>query len=431
MKKIGVVSLGCAKNLVDSEALLGMFPKERYEITNDPKEADLILVNTCGFIESAKAESIETILEMTRYKKAKMVVLGCFVERNLEELRNAIPEVALWVPLRDYPSLHMKLSALLGEEPLSPFDLSRRVLSTSPFTSYLKISEGCDNMCAFCAIPKIRGRMVSRPLKDILSDAKELLKKGVKEICLVSQDPMHYGLDFENKKPNMLDLLKELDALSFQSIRLLYLYPEEITDEELLFIRDSKHIEPYFDIPIQSASDEVLKKMNRHGDVSEMRELFKKIDALFPKKALRTTLIAGFPGESVEDHKKTLEFLKEVRFDHLGVFTYSREEGTAAYSRPSQVPEKEKQRRKDEIMRLAKSTSYERNKEHVGEVMDGFVTHFDPKEKLYLLRSYWNAPDDIDGRIFFRGLKEHKVGERVKVKIERAFVYDLMGEEVL
>lgn len=427
MKKIGLVSLGCAKNLVDSEAILAMFPKDRFLLTTDPSDADLIIVNTCGFIESAKRESIETILEMSSYHKAKIVAVGCFVERNLEELKKSLPEVDLWVPLKDYPKLHLLVSSLLNEEGLLPFEMSNRILSGQPWSSYLKISEGCDNMCAFCAIPYIRGRMVSRPLEEILREAKALLSKGVKEISLVSQDPMHYGMDFPSKSPNMLSLLKELDALPFESIRLLYLYPEEITDDVLLFIKESKHIEPYFDIPIQSASPNVLKKMNRHGSVEEMRLLFQKIDRMFPKKALRTTLIAGFPGETEKDHKETLAFLSEVRFDHLGCFSYSREEGTAAYSRKGQVPSKTKERRRGEIMALSKGISYERNKSHIGEKMEGFVVGYDPKQQLYTLRSYWNAPDDIDGRIFFKSQKSLQNGERAKVLIEAAFVYDLMG----
>ena len=430
MKKIGIVSLGCAKNLVDSEAILGMFPKDRFEITNAPSEADLIIINTCGFIESAKRESIETILEMASFNNAKVMAVGCFVERNLEELKASLPEVDAWVTLKEYPYLHQIIGSLLGEEGLSPFDLSKRVISTAPWSSYLKISEGCDNMCAFCAIPYLRGRMVSRPLEEVLVDAKEMLDKGVKEISIISQDPMHYGYDFPSKRPNMLDLLKALDPMGFLSIRLLYLYPEEITDEELLFIKDSQTIEPYFDIPIQSASDHVQKRMNRHGDKKTMVELFKKIEEMFPKKALRTTLIAGFPEESKQDHEETLAFLKEIRFDHVGVFTYSREEGTAAYSRPKQVAAKEKERRRDEIMNLAKKISYERNKERIGETMEGFVLSYDPKKDMCSLRSYWNAPDDIDGKIYFKPLRPHRSGDRVKVLIERAFVYDLMGKEI-
>ena len=426
MKTIGIVSLGCAKNLVDSEAILGMFPEDRFAVSQDPSKADVIIINTCGFIESAKRESIETILEMASYK-AKIVAVGCFVERNLKELKEEIPEVDLWVPLKDYPRLHILIEELLGEKGLSPYDLSKRVISTSPWSSYLKISEGCDNMCAFCAIPYIRGRMVSRPLDEIMSEAKSLHEKGVKEISLVSQDPMHYGLDFPKKKPGMLELLKELDQVGFESIRLLYLYPEEITDEELLFIKNSRSIEPYFDIPIQSASDKVLKLMNRHGTVEEMRLLFKKIDSMFPKKALRTTLITGFPGETKSDHIKTMKFVKEIGFDHLGVFAYSREEGTAAYNRPNQVSFETKEKRRAEIMSLAKTISYEKNKARIGETMEGFVVAYDPKQKLYSLRSYWNAPDDIDGKIYFKSERPLKNGERVKVKIERAFVYDLMG----
>lgn len=430
--RVGIVSLGCAKNLVDSEAILGMFSRDDYEITSDPSKSDLIIINTCGFIESAKRESIETIIEMSRYKKAKIVVTGCFVTRNLEELKASLPEVALWVPIKDYPLLHEEIKSLLKNEgKISPFDLSRRTLSGLPWSAYLKISDGCDNHCAFCAIPLIKGAMTSRKMEDILLEAKELLKKGVKEISLVSQDPLHYGFDFPSHTPNMLTLLKALDELPFESIRLLYLYPEEISDDILYFIRDSKHIEPYFDIPIQTASDPLLKKMNRHGNVEEMKELFRKINDIFPKKALRTTLIAGFPEENEKMHKETLSFLKEFPFDHLGVFIYSKEEGTAAFYRQKQVPFKTKDRRRKEIMELARTESYRLNKERIGEIMEGFVLSYNAKDNLYTLRSYWNAPDDIDGKIYFRSNKTHQSGERVKVKITSAFIYDLMGEEVL
>lgn len=428
--RIGMVSLGCAKNLVDSEAMLSMFPKDRFEFTKDPASADLIIVNTCGFIESAKKESIETLLRMASYRKAKLVAVGCFVSRNLEELKASLPEIDLWVPLEEYSSLHLKIAELLGEkEPLLPFDQSRRILSGASWSAYLKISEGCDNMCSFCAIPLIKGRLHSRPMEELLKEARSLLEKGVKELTLISQDPMHYGDDFPNKRPNMLDLLKALDPMGFHSIRLLYLYPEEITDETLLFIKNSKSILPYFDIPIQSASPSVLKRMNRHGSLEEMKELFQKIDRLFPIKALRTTLIAGFPGETKANHLETLSFLEEFPFDHLGVFTYSKEEGTMAYRLKGQVPSKEKERRKAEIMDLARKESYRLNKARIGERMRGYVIGKGEKEGTYLLRSYWNAPDDIDGTITFEAKVPHESGEIVEVEITNAFVHDLYGVE--
>lgn len=427
MKKVCLVSLGCAKNLVDSEMILAMFPLTSYTLSASPKDADLIIVNTCGFIEDAKKEAIDTILEMAKYD-AKLVAVGCFVERNLDELKEAIPEVSLWVPLKEYSSLHAKIGELIGENDLLPISPLRRVISTSSYSAYLRISDGCDNMCAFCAIPYIRGRMKSRPLEEIVQEAKNLREDGIKEISLVSQDPMHYGKDFPNHQPDMLALMKELDSLGFYSIRLLYLYPEEVTDEELDFIASSKSIAPYFDVPIQSASDHVLKEMNRHGTVEDMRILFKKIRERMPKAILRTTLIAGFPNESEEDHQETLSFIKEVRFDHLGVFTYSREEGTAAYKRKNQVPENVKKERYNELMETQREISFSMNKEHIGEVMEGIVIGYDPMKKMYSLRSYWNAPDGIDGNIYFKSEKKLTEGEVTHVKILKAGVYDLLGE---
>lgn len=257
-----------------------------------------------------------------------------------------------------------------------------------------------------------------------------LKKDGIKEISLVSQDPMHYGKDFPSNKPNMLDLMKELDSLGFYSIRLLYLYPEEVSDEELDFIAHSKTIAPYFDVPIQCASDHVLKAMNRHGNVEDMRLLFKKIKTLMPKAVLRTTLITGFPGETKKDHEETLNFIKEIRFDHLGVFTYSREEGTAAYNRKGQVRESTKKKRFNELMEEQRQITFSLNKEKVGEVMEGLVIGYDEMKKMYSLRSYWNAPDGIDGNIFFKSETKLNEGDIVKVKILKAGVYDLLGEFV-
>lgn len=427
MKKICLVSLGCAKNLVDSEMILAMFPLDHYELSADPAGASLIIVNTCGFIEDAKKEAIDTILQMADYD-AKLVAVGCFVQRNLKELEKAIPEVDLWVPIDHYDTLHQKIGELLGENDLLPISPLRRIISTSSYSAYLRISDGCDNMCAFCAIPYIRGRMRSRPLEEILEEAKILKRQGIKEISLVSQDPMHYGKDFPDHKPDMLSLMKALDEMGFYSLRLLYLYPEEITDEELDFIEHSRSILPYFDIPIQCASDHVLKLMNRHGNVEEMRLLFQKIKQRMPHAVLRTTLISGFPGEKEEDHQETLSFIKEIGFDHLGVFAYSREEGTAAYGRKDQVPEKIKQARHDEIMEAQREIAFQKNQSRVGEAMEGLVIGYDPMKKMYSLRSYWNAPDGIDGNIFFRSQKTLKEGEIVTIKITKAGVYDLFGE---
>lgn len=427
MIKVGLVSLGCAKNLIDSEMILAMFSKDTYALTDDPAEADLLIVNTCGFIEAAKEEAIDTILAMAQYP-AKLVVVGCFVERNLAELKKSLPEVDLWVPLKEYPHLHEKIAELMGSEDIRPLDPLHRVVSTPSYAAYLRISEGCNNFCAFCAIPYIRGKFVSRPFDEVLLEAETLKKAGIKELSLVSQDTTMYGFDFPEHKPNILDLLKKLDEMGFYSIRLLYLYPDEITDELLAYIKTSPSIAHYFDIPIQCASDHLLKLMKRHGTALKEKALFAKIKALMPDAVLRTTLISGFPGETEEDQKETLSFLEEVRFDHLGDFPYSREEGTAAFAYPHQLPQERKEARRDEIMSLQRKISHERNKTHVGETMEGLVTGYDEAKKLYTLRSYWNAPDDIDGNIYFSSSEPLKNGEIVKVKITSCFIYDLMGE---
>ncbi len=429
MKKIGLVSLGCSKNLIDSEMILAMFKDGDYEYVSDPAKADLIIVNTCGFIESSKRESISTILEMAKYH-AKLVCVGCFVERNLQELKDEIPEVDLWVPIREYAHLHERIDELLNANDVKKIDPLDRVISTPNYSAFLRISDGCNNFCAFCAIPFIRGRFKSRPYDEIIKEAEGLKAKGIKEISIISQDTTYYGRDFEGKRPNIYDLLKELDSMGFYSIRLLYLYPGEISDELLYLIRDSRSIAHYLDIPIQCASSNLLKLMNRHDRKPDIVNLFKKIREIMPDAILRTTLISGFPGETSKDQKETLKFIEDVEFDKLGDFTYSREEGTAAYNYKHQVRESTKLKRRDEIMTLQKKISYKKNKTHIGEVMEGIVTGYDPAHKSYTIRTYWNAPDDIDGNIYFASPKCFKNGQIVKVKITNAFIYDLIAEYV-
>lgn len=428
MKKVGLVSLGCAKNLVDSEMILSMFQSSDFELVSDPKEADYIIVNTCAFIASAKKESIDTIFEMASYG-AKIIVVGCLAERYYDQLKEELPEADLIVPLKDYGDLGRLLGELTGEKGINPLNPLSRTLSTPSYMAYLRISEGCDNFCSFCAIPFIRGRFRSRPLEEIIEEAKILRQKGVKEISLVSQDTTIYGRDFKNG-PKIVDLLKELEKLGFYSIRLLYLYPGEIEDELISYIASSKVVAHYFDIPVQCASDHLLKLMKRHVNKEETDILFKKIREKCPDAVLRTTLISGFPGETKQDQEETLEWLKEVQFDHLGCFAYSREEGTAAYSYPNQISEKTKKQRRDEILSLQRKISFSKAKTHIGEVMEGIVTEAKEGSEEYRLRSYWNAPDDIDGAIIFTSKRKLKEGEIVKVRISEAFVYDLKGEMV-
>lgn len=428
MKKVALISLGCAKNLVDSENILGLLLKNHYEIINNKDEADILVINTCGFIESSKKESIDTILDNIN-KKQKVVVTGCLVNRYKDELAKEIPEVDLWIPIRDYPRFNQLLATLDADiTNFEGLNDNYRLVSTGSYSAYLKIGEGCSNCCTYCAIPLIRGPYVSRPYEDIISEARKLANDGYKELIVLEQDTTRYGLDLKEKK-TIVDLLRgllEIKELAF--IRLLYLYPDEITDELIDLIAKEERLTPYFDIPIQHSEDKILKAMNRRGDKAYLTNLFKKIKTKIPNAILRTTVMVGFPGEIKEDFDNLINFVKEVKFDHLGAFTYSREEGTKSYDFPHQVREATKQKRLDELMSLQQSISYDLNKKHIGEVMKGLVVG--KENGYYLLRSYFNAPDDVDGKILFRSSKELKEGDITEVRITESYVYDLYGEEI-
>ena len=428
MKKIALISLGCAKNLVDSENILGLLLKNHYEIVNNKEEADILIINTCGFIEASKKESIDVILDNIN-KKQKVVVTGCLVNRYVDDLKKSIPEVDLWIPIRDYPRF-TQLLATLDKDITNYEGLNDdyRLVSTGSYSAYLKIGEGCSNCCTYCAIPLIRGPYVSRPYEDIIKEAKKLASEGYKELIVLEQDTTRYGLDLKEKK-TIVDLLKgllEIKELAF--IRLLYLYPDEITDELIDLIAKEKRLTPYFDIPIQHSEDKILKAMNRRGDKAYLTNLFNKIKTKIPNAVLRTTVMVGFPGETKEDFDNLLKFIQEVKFDHLGGFTYSKEEGTKSYDFPHQVRQDTKQKRLDEMMALQQKISYDLNKRHIGEIMNGLVVG--KENGYYLLRSYWNAPDDVDGKILFSSSEELKEGDIVDVKIKESYVYDLYGEIV-
>ena len=428
MKKVALISLGCAKNLVDSENILGLLLKNHYEIVNNKDEADILVINTCGFIESSKKESIDTILDNIN-KKQKVVVTGCLVNRYKDELAKEIPEVDLWIPIRDYPRFNQLLATLDSDiTNYEGLNDNYRLVSTGSYSAYLKIGEGCSNCCTYCAIPLIRGPYVSRPYEDTIKEAKNLAKDGYKELIVLEQDTTRYGLDLKEKK-TIVDLLKgllEIKELAF--IRLLYLYPDEITDELIDLIAKEERLTPYFDIPIQHSEDKILKAMNRSGDKAYLTNLFNKIKTKIPNAILRTTVMVGFPGETKEDFDNLINFVKDIKFDHLGAFTYSREEGTKSYDFPHQVREATKQKRLDELMSLQQSISYNLNKKHIGEVMKGLVVG--KENGYYLLRSYFNAPDDVDGKILFRSIRELKEGDITSVKITESYVYDLYGEEI-
>ena len=428
MKKIALISLGCEKNLVDSENILGLLLKNHYEIVNNKDEADILIINTCGFIESSKKESIDTILDNIG-KKQKVVVTGCLVNRYLDELKKEIPEVDLWIPIRDYKRFNALLATLDHElTNYEGLNDNYRLVSTGSYSAYLRIGDGCSNCCSYCAIPLIRGPYVSRPFESIINEAKKLASDGYKELIVLEQDTTRYGLDLKEKK-TIVDLLKELLKIEgLEYIRLLYLYPDEITDELIDLIAKEERLTPYFDIPIQHSEDKILKAMNRRGDKAFLKALFSKIRTRIPHSILRTTIMVGFPGETKEDFENLLEFVKEIKFDHLGAFKYSKEEGTKSYDFPHQVRENTKQKRLETLMELQQGISYEQNKRHIGEIMTGLVVG--KENDYYLLRSYFNAPDDIDGKILFRSDSALKEGDKVQVRIQEAYVYDLYGEMV-
>ena len=428
MKKAGIISLGCPKNRVDSENILGTIKRLGYSLTNNIDEAEYLFINTCGFITDSKKESIDTILENINNKK-KVIVTGCLVERYLEDLKKEIPEVDLWIPIKDYPIFAKRMKEV--DPSISDtygLDYHYRILSSGPYTAYLRIGEGCSNHCSYCAIPLIRGEYVSRPLKETVEEARALAKIGIKELVVLEQDTTKYGLDFIDGT-TIVTLLKELLKIEgFNYIRLLYLYPDEISDELIDLMGKEKRLTSYFDIPIQHSENHILKAMNRRGSKEDLLNLFKKIRTRVPHSIIRTTIMVGFPGEIDEDVDNLIEFMKEVKFDHLGVFTYSREEDTPSYDFTNQIDEEVKQVRKERVMKAQQAISYHNNKAHIGEVMEGMV--FVIEHNHYLLRSYFNAPDDIDGKIIVNSSRPLNIGEIVKVKITDAFVYDLMGEVI-
>ena len=428
MNKVGLISLGCDKNRVDSELILGLLSRNGYQIVPSIKEADIIVINTCGFITDSKAESINTILETLSYNK-KVVVTGCLVERYLEQLKKEIPEVDLWIPIKDYYRFNeLMLTLDDNEDNVTSIDYCNRVFTTQKNTAYLRIGEGCSNHCTYCAIPLIRGEYVSRPLEEIVEEANHLASLGITELTLLEQDTTKYGSDFHDGTTlvTLLEKLTEIKAI--KHIRLLYLYPDEISDELIDFIAKNPVIYPYFDIPIQHSEDRILKKMNRRGDKKLLIELINKIRNKIPHCILRTTVMVGFPSEKEEEFNNLLKFIKEIKFDHLGAFAYSQEEDTPSYDYPEQIEEEVKNDRLDILMKTQQRISYQVNKKHLDEVMDVLVTG--KEENYYVGRSYWNAPDDVDGKIFIKSNRKLNISDEIKVKITDTYVYDLLGEEI-
>jgi ribosomal protein S12 methylthiotransferase len=434
--KVGMVSLGCDKNRVDSEIILGKMSDE-YEITSDPKAADIIIVNTCGFIESAKQESIDTILEMANYKinyKCKLLIAtGCLTQRYGEELRNLIPEIDIMLGVNDYNKINEFITDFIegNKRALELLNYSdeninegKRILTTQKESAYIRIAEGCNNFCTYCIIPKIRGKFRSRKMENIINEAKDLSENGVKEIILIAQDTTLYGSDIYGKKSLHL-LIKELSKLEgIKWIRVLYCYPEEIYDELIDEIACNDKVAKYLDLPIQHISDKILKLMGRKTSKQDIIDKIKKLREKISGIVLRTTFIVGFPNETEEDFNEIINFLKEYKLEKVGVFPYSQEEDTPAAKMDGQIEEDVKNKRAEELMAIQKDISEEINKLKIGKIYDILVEGYNGEH--YYGRSYEMAPD-IDANVLFKSSESIKLGEFVKVKIVENTDYDLVG----
>ena len=425
---VGFVSLGCSKNLVDTENIVGLFEGSLFRFENDLRKCDVIVINTCGFILSAKEEAIDTILEIAEYKEKrlkKLIVCGCFVERYYDECHEEFPEVDRFIRISDYPRLKEILEEELGEKIHYSFG-DNRILVNKTHLAYLKIAEGCNNFCAFCAIPLIRGHYRSYPMEEILEEAKRLKEKGVRELNVVAQDTTYYGRDLYHK-PMLPELLKKLDEIGFDWIRLLYIYPDEITEELLETMKKSRSVLPYFDMPIQSGSDKTLKRMRRRDTAEGIRDSAALIRSYFPEAVFRTTVIAGFPGESEEDFEETLSLIKELKFDSLGGFTFSKEEGTLADKMDDDVPEEEKKHRYEKMMEIQRTIVDEKLAAHIGKVYPVLIERREDLFHRAVGRSYLSAPDGIDGVVYVKN-EDLEIGEFYNVLITGQKDYDLTGQ---
>ena len=430
--KIGVISLGCAKNLVDTEYLLGILRESGQEIVTDRSEAEAVIINTCGFIESAKTEAIDTILEAADLKEQglrKLIVMGCLSQRYKPQLEAEMPEVDRFIAISEYHNLGKILSEVLGVRIVNTYGKSQRILSDKPWMAYLKICDGCDNRCSYCAIPLIRGDMRSMDEDELVREAERLVSGGVKELNLIAQDSSRYGFDWD-RQLHLSHLLKRLDAIEgIHWIRILYLYPDEIPDDLIDTIRESRHILPYFDIPVQHGSDRMLKLMNRRGSHDTIVERAAKIRASFDHATLRTTLITGFPSETEEDHKETMRLLEEVHGDHLGAFTYSREEDTKSYEMEDDVPEEVKLQRMKEIMTRQAEIVQADHQKLIGRTDEVLVEGYEELTGMYTGRSAMYAPDGVDGVVRFRSSRSLKQGDFVLVCYTKVSGHNMIGRE--
>lgn len=450
---VGFISLGCSKNLIDTEAVIGEFKEHKFTIVNDASKADIIVVNTCGFIDSAKEEAIKTILEMADYKQKRckyLIAMGCLVQRYYEDLKKAIPEVDLWIKLDEYDHLWDKIEDLVKRdivkesktktstqitkiEPMPMFEqhnFMNRTITTGKNYAYLKIGEGCSNRCTYCAIPYIRGPFVSRKKEDILEEAKKLAKDGIKELIVIAQDTTKYGEDIygENKLAELLEELSNIDEIKW--IRFLYSYPEGITDELINVVANNSKIAKYFDIPIQHISDTVLKRMNRRTNKKQITSLIKKIRKAIPDVTIRTTLIVGFPGETKEDFKELEDFVKETKFDKLGAFQYSKEEGTPAAKLPDQIHGNTKKARYNKIMSEQQKISNDILKNKIGKKCEVLIEETSFDNKFYIGRTMQDVPE-IDGLIYIKNDgQENILNTFVKCEVIDVKNYDLIAKIV-
>ena len=440
MTKIGFVSLGCSKNLVDTEVMLHKINSAGYEIVSEDIDADIIIVNTCGFIESAKQESIDNILDLAWLKENRnlrgIIATGCLTERYREQVFEQLPEVDAIIGVGSLDKIVDAIKAVERGERYSSFEDKNtcplggdRVLTTPDYTAYLKIAEGCDNCCTYCAIPLIRGKLRSRPIEDIVNEAKDLEALGVKELNLVAQDTTRYGLDIYGEY-KLAELVRAItDNTNIPWIRLLYCYPDKITDALVHEMRTNDRLLKYMDIPVQHISDRILRGMNRHGDGKTIRDAVRRLRKSVPGITLRTTAMVGFPGETEKDFEELCEFIKETEFDRFGAFTYSAEEGTLAAEMDGQIDEQIKQDRYDALMAIQLDISTRLNEKKVGKTVTVLCEGFDGVAETHYGRSSADAPD-VDGRVYFSSKRRVPEGEFVKVRITEALDYDLFGYEI-
>lgn len=438
--KVGMVSLGCSKNLVDSERMLYKLRERGYELVTEPGLADVAVVNTCGFIQSAKEEAIETIIELGKLKEdgtlKKIIITGCLTQRYQEEAAELFPEADAVIGIGDNKDIIDILDHVLANERVVKFSpkldaelTGERIISTLPFFAYLKVAEGCSNCCTYCAIPQIRGKFRSVPMEEVLKEAQWLAENGVTELIVIAQDTTRYGEDLygEPKLPELLEKLSEIEGIKW--IRTLYCYPERITDKLLETIADNGKLIKYLDIPIQHCNGEILSRMNRWGDKERLSHLMAHIRKKVPDIVLRTTLITGFPGETEEQFSELAEFVQEQKFERLGCFAYSQEEGTKAAEMENQLSEEVKNHRADIIMEQQMLISAANNEKLMGKRLTAVVEGFDKFAECYFGRTEKDAPD-IDGKVFFTSENPLEIGDYVEIEISDTLDYDLIGEVV-